>query len=272
MASRLFDPANQYRDDEGVICAGGKLVFYITNTTTAKNVFSERALSNSLGNSIDLDASGRAEDDFWLASDDLYRVQLYQYVSPGVYSQVWSRDDVGDANVGGLVPLDPADGNDGDVYRTDGVDPYWGPVSEVPDMAGHSNEYLTTDGEQAFWTPLASYDADNLPGGVVDGTTYLQIGNTMLQMGSGTASTNGTNNVTASVTFSPAFDSAPKIVLTPTIASINNSGWTVSPAAISGTASGFTANFWADGEHGSTSTTIDSAVTFNWFAMGPRVP
>lgn len=271
MASRLLNPHDQYRDDEGVICAGGSLVFSLTGTSTAKDVFGERALSTNLGATVDLDASGRPESDIWLASDALYRVRLLNADD----EQVWSRDDVGDADSGGLVPLDPADGDEDDVYRTDGTDAYWGPIREVPDPTGHSGKRLGTDGELVFWETQETFDADNLPGGVLDESAYYQIGNTMIQRGSGTAATNGTNTVTAAVTFSPAFDSTTNLCIQITITSgptFNASGWITGAHALSKTASGFTASFRVNGEDVSASEIFDSSVTFDWEATGPREP
>ena len=133
MASRLLDQNAAYRDDEGVICAGGSLTFSVTGTSTPKNVYTDSTLGTSLGPSVDLDASGRAEVDVWLAADALYRVVLKD-ASANV---IWTRDSVGDANVGGLVPLDPADGDADDVYSTDGINALWRPIREVADPSGH---------------------------------------------------------------------------------------------------------------------------------------
>lgn len=269
MAARLLDQNAQYRDDDGVIVSGGKLVFSLTNTSTPKNVYAERALSTSLGSEVDLDASGRAEVDVWLASDALYRVRLLDADD----NQIWSRDDVGDADSGGLVPLDPADGDEDDVYRTDGTDAYWGPIREVPDPTGHSGKRLGTDGELIFWETQETFDADNLPGGVLDETSYYQIGNTMIQRGSGTAATNGSANVTAAITFSPAFDSTPNVQVTITNGpTFNSSNWIASTHALSKSASGFTASFRVNGEDTGGSEIFDSAVNFDWEATGTREP
>lgn len=275
MASRLIDPNPVYRDDNDVPVAGGKLVFSITETSTAKNVYTDSGLGTSLGSEVDLDASGRAEVDIWLASDVLYRMRLMRLVSVGVYEQVWSRDDIGDANVGGLVPLDPADGNDGDVYRTDGVDPYWGPISEVPDNTGHSGKYLTNDGSLNFWAVLQSYSSGNLPGGLVDGgaaSGYLDFGNIRVQWGPDTAPTASGITTSKAVTFGQVFATAPWFIgITPSVQDVTTETTYPSASYASPSTTGFTAHFICPGENaGPGSTDIDVAITFTWFAVGPK--
>lgn len=268
-AFRLTDPKPQWRDDLGNLIPGGTLEFYEAGTvSTPLDVYGEKELSTNNGSVIDLDSSSRAEVDIWLG--EAAKVILKD--ADG--DTVWERDYVQDQAAGGVVPLDPSTGDDGDVYRTDGVDAYWGPLNEVPDNTGHEGEYLTNDGELNYWAPLQAYDADNLPGGILDESNYVQIGNKMDQWGSGTATASGLYTTSVAVTFSPAFDSAPNVQITPNTGSLNDDGGYPEPAALSVTNTGFTASFHVGTEHFSSSSDhhINNAVNFSWRAIGSREP
>jgi hypothetical protein len=264
MAYRIVDQLVTYFDNAGVVLADGSLTFSLTGTATPATVYLDPDLSDEAANPLGLDSAGRPDTDVW--SDEVLRVVMKN--SAGTV--IRTIDDVqAPTSSANQLPAFEA----GKYLTNDGALASWESVSQVPDATGSEGRILTVVGGVAAWAePAAGYDADNLPGGLLDESNYVQIGNTMIMRGSGTAATNGSNNVTASVSFSPAFDTAPVLTVTPTIGSINNSGWTASPAGVSKSAAGFTANFWADGEHGGTSTTIDSAVTFDWIAIGTRVP
>lgn len=125
MAVRQFDPAPVYFDDAGAPVAGGTLYFYETGTLVAKDVYGEKALSTNLGATELLDSGGRAVNDIWL--DGAYTVVLKD--DQGV--QVWSRD-----NVEAPSELPSQTGNVGKALKTDGTDPYWDTLQEVPDYSG----------------------------------------------------------------------------------------------------------------------------------------
>lgn len=63
-------------DSAGAIMPGAKLIFYVSETTTPTDVYSDGDLSTALGNEVLADASGRFAP-FYLDPRVLYRVQLY---------------------------------------------------------------------------------------------------------------------------------------------------------------------------------------------------
>ncbi len=271
MAFRFLDPNPIYWANDGTMCAGGTLRFYENNSTTPTNAGEGQDLSPSLGATITLDSSGRAEDDVWLASGS-YRARLYNADD----ELQWSRDYVQDADGLALTPLDPADGNEDDVYSTDGIAALWRAIREVADPTGHSGKYYGNDGAVTGWYafPAATvYDEDSLPGGIAQDATTFRVGNLLVQTGSGTAATSGTTATSEGVTFGAAFDTAPVVVgVTPTVGSVTSEGAHVSAQATSITTSGFTANFFAGAEDGGGDLSISTPVTFRWIAFGIKAP
>ncbi len=273
---RLLDQNAQYRLDDGTVAADGELRFYETGTTTPKNVYNGSDLSPSLGSTVALDSSGRPEDnkDIWL--DGVYRVRLYSEDG----SLVWSRDDVQGQEAGGITPLDPADGNEDDVYRTDGTDAYWGAIREVPDPTGNSGKYLGTDGDAISWTAFpaeTTYDEDTLPGSFTqdnDASGSFTIGNIRVQWGTDTAPTSATVVTTKAVTFHTAFSGTPYFTeAVPTSGGVTSD--TPSAQCSSNTttesSTGATFRFFAGAEdEGSGSTAITSVVAFKWVSIGPK--
>jgi hypothetical protein len=265
MAYRFFDPNTQYRDDDGVICASGSLTFTITGTTTAKNVYAESSLTTSLGNVIDLDASGRADQDFWLATDAQYRVVL----KDGDGVEVWTRDEIRDVDSTVTVQVpDPASGTDGQALFTDGTDFYFDDVSQVPSMSGHSGKYLTNDGTLASWAALPTYSETSLPGGITDASSSLQIGKRKFQWGSDSAASSGTTTTNKAVTFGEAYSTAPTVFITITGSTGSTPQGAFPSHGVVATTTGFTVYFYANDEHDSPGWTITSSVPFNWIAIG----
>ena len=270
MATRLLDQNPVYFNNDNTVCAGGELRFYESETTTPLNVYSSPTLGTSLGSTVTLDASGRAEDDIWLAVD-AYRVRLYTGAAPdGV--MVWSRDFAGDTATGAVVVPDPSTGDEDDVLSTDGVAYLFRAIREVPDPTGNSGKYVGTDGTAVSWTafPAAvTYDEDTLPGGFTQGATSVQIGKFKIQTGTGSAPTAAAESTTsAAVTFGEAYATLLHIDVTPT----GTGGFTGRGAGVdkqvNGSTTGFTVRFYAGAEHGSNDYNITSTVNFTWVAFG----
>jgi len=86
--SRYINPTPQYLDSAGNPVAGGKVYFYLTTTTTAKDTFSDEAESTANANPVILDAGGRAPA-IWYTG--VARVIL----KTSADVQIWDRDPVG---------------------------------------------------------------------------------------------------------------------------------------------------------------------------------
>jgi hypothetical protein len=76
--------------DAGAIVANGTLTFSRTGTSTAKNIYSNKALSAALSNPLSLDSAGRITTNIWMLEDEGYRVVLKN--SSG--TTIWTSDEV----------------------------------------------------------------------------------------------------------------------------------------------------------------------------------
>lgn len=70
--ARFINPFSQYQLTSGAPNNGGFLKFFITNTNTPKNVFSDSAFATSIGSEVRLDGSGGIPDIFL---DGAYKVR-----------------------------------------------------------------------------------------------------------------------------------------------------------------------------------------------------
>lgn len=269
MAARFHDPKPIFWDDDGLACAGGYLTFAEDDTTTPKTVWAERALSTSLGSSVDLDASGRAESDIW------FEGSCYVRLFNAADVQIWARANVEDGAFAGNAPLSPEDGDDNDVYRTDGTPggAYWGPVEEVAAVSGQPGKYYGNDGETHGWYafPVAEeYTSANLPGGITSSVTRVVVGVVAFVWGNDTAPSTGTLKTTKAVTFGTAFSGTPyHVSVIPTSATSTGESGACSSQALSASASGFTASFFAGAEDNGGVAEINTTVPFTYFAVGP---
>lgn len=249
MAFRLLDQLPQYRSALGVILDGGTLNFYVTGTSTPKNVYAEPALSTNLGSTITLDSDGRHSEDVWLAEDAEYRVVLKD--SAGV--TVWTRDRVRalDQTVAADFP-DAADGNDGDVLKTDGTSGGWYFEAQdaIPSQTGNSGKYLSTDGSALLWSTPETYDESSLPDGITQDATTLQVGKFKIQTGTGTIPVNA-SGVTASVaiTFAEAFTTLLHVSVTCSGGSGSTPQGLTPALRVVGSGSGATVYAYAGDEH-----------------------
>jgi hypothetical protein len=271
-ASILYNPREQFTLDDGTICAGGTLYFYAPESTTPKNVYSDVDLGVSLGATVELDSAGRTPTDVFLSGS--YNVELKDADDV----QVWLAENVNSLAEGGLIPLDPADGDDGQVYSTDGTTAEWRDVLEVPATTGHSNTVLKCiDDETYGWMPeqtLPTYDDDDLPASFTQDNAAqgsFTIGNIRVMWGADTGPSTGTLKSTKSVTFDVAFSGAPYVIaIGVASASSTGEGAGVSAQYTSPSASGFTANFFAGAEDNGGVAEINSTIPFTYVAIGPK--
>ena len=73
--ARFNNPAPQYIDTDGTPLSGGKLNFYITETSTRKDTYSDEALTTPNDNPVTLNNSGTVPNIF-LAEDVAYKLQI----------------------------------------------------------------------------------------------------------------------------------------------------------------------------------------------------
>ncbi len=143
MAFRFLNQFPVYLDNSNEPCSGGSLTFTNTGTSTPKTVYSDKALSVSLGNVVTLDSAGRAPSDIWGSGS--YRIVLKN--SAG--TTIKTLDDVDEILTGSGIPSQS--GNSGKYLTTDGSTASWGAISQVPSQTGNAGKYLRTDGTTASW-------------------------------------------------------------------------------------------------------------------------
>lgn len=270
MAFRLLDQKPQYRNAAGELLASGTLNFYITATSTAKNVYSDKTLGTSLGSTITLDSDGRHSEDIWLAEDTAYRVIAKD--ADGV--TVWQLEDVRavDSSVSVDLP-DASGGTDGQALFTDGTDGGWyfDDVLTIPSQTGNADKYLTTDGESLSWAAFGT-GSDTVTA-TAGSSGKVVMGDVTLQWGSDACPIAAAIYSTKAVTFGTAFSGTPYYVgVTPTVGGVTSDTPSArcSAQALSATSSGFTASVFAGAEdEGIGSPNITAQVTFNWLAIGP---
>lgn len=273
MAFRLLDQKPQYRDSLGNLLAGGSLNFYITSTTTPKNVYSDKTLGTSLGSTITLDSDGRHSEDIWLAEDEAYRV----IVKDADDVAVWQLEDVRslDSSVSADLP-DASDATDGQVLASDGTSGGWffTTIVPLPSMTGNQGKYLTNDGEAPSWASFA--EADTPTEVVVDPSAsgYVWADGILEVWGTGTAPTASALHTSVAITFSKTFDSAPYHIsvipiLSSGVSSNSPSGfptWSVASPSTTGT----TVHFFVGEENTGGTDTLISTIPFTYWAKGPR--
>lgn len=269
---RLLDQNPQYRDDTGVICAGGSLAFFETDGTTPKEVWADEAKGTSLGFTVDLDASGRAESDVWL--DGEYTVQLLNADD----AQVWLRENVRAATSDSFALPDPSGGTDGQVVGIDTGEYVLLDIEGLPDPTGFSNGYLATDGETWFpatFPEAVEYDEENLPGGFDDqtGSYYFDSGQKRDQWGHGTVPTAAALTSSVAVTFPVPFadtNYAISVIAGAVGVTSNSPSGSPSMQFTNKSTTGFTANAFVGEENTGGSDTITSSIPFDYIAVGRK--
>lgn len=275
MAFRYSEVDPVYLDDDGNPCAGGSLTYTRTGTSTAHNVYSDAGLGTSLGNVITLDSSGRAPDHWLDASTYAYRRVLKNAAGE---EQGSTRDNIREIDTAGVSVPDPSGGNDGEVPMIDAGEYVLTQVADflVPDPTGQSGKQLGTDGELIFWEEkptAATYDEDNLPGGFEDNTSsgYFDAGAMRQVWGNDTAPTVAALITSKAVTFpAPFADTSYRIVVTATCINVtsNSPSGTATCAVTNKSTTGCTVYCFVGEENTGGTDTINSNVTFDYYAVG----
>lgn len=174
MASRLPSLFQQHLNSSSALYAGGTLSFYASGTSTPLAVYSDAALSVSLGTSITLNSAGRPSTDVFL-SNVSYKVVLAD--SSG--NTIWTADPVSSSDFASFTITKVGSGNpNGSVAGTAGsagVLPtlYW-------DYTSNTLYACTTTGTTttAVWTainPSASSVAVPPPQGYLTPTSGMPV-------------------------------------------------------------------------------------------------
>lgn len=269
MAYLLFDNFRQFTADSGALLTGGFLRFTDPLTTLDKTVYADSGLTTPLGAQVTLDAAAKSATAIWVSG------QVNVELLDADEVQVGLCEEMGEPTVGGITLPDPSTGDDDDVLSIAGGVYVLRPVREVPDPSGHVGKYVGTDGELIQWTAFPAtedYSADNLPGGIESGTDSYRIGDTLIQRGSSSMAATNALTGNKAVTFTTAYDTAPKVDImltgsgghTPQGAKV---GWSVVA-----TTGGFTVYFYAADEHDTPGWLITNAVAFDWRAEGISAP
>lgn len=254
-AFRLFDPFQVFTDQHGQLASGGSLNFFVTGTTTPKDVFSDPGLTVNLGNVVQIGSDGRPVSDIW--GSDSYRARLLDASSVQIGPD---RDSI--AIPGGGAAALPTPFIPNALLSNDGSLPLWLTTILMPDPTGHANNVLGTDGTAVFWQTLASL---GIPPVTLNPNSY-QIGKLLIQTGNGTVTASGTTVCNASITFPTAYAGAPWCKASPTGTGLNNS-WVPAVMETGIGTSGFTATF--DSNSGFPGQGLFTAAQpYSWIAIG----
>lgn len=262
-AFRILDQSPVYFLLDGVTpAAGGRIEFYEAGTTTAKDVYGDKALSVNNGSSVALGSDGRAAVDVWGSGS--YRVRVY-----AADDTIISDDD--------NVELPGGDGatipalESGKVLSNDGAVLEWLDILQPPDPTGQSGKVIGSDGGAFVWQdPPASPTLPTLPAGGITATSgKVTIGAILIQWGTGTASPSGGREAAATITFPTAYSATPYV-------DVSRGGPMVSSGlqGTSGVSSAGTTSFNAHFDVNVSTTAagyspISSDIPFSWFAIGP---
>ena len=157
MTDRFVTPVFTAQDANGTTVPGAQLFFYVTGTTTAKNTFSDAALTTANANPIVADFTGRFGDIFLESGD--YKVVLKDADD----AVVWTRDPVSGMSTS-VSALTDADGDtkvqveessDEDIVRIDAAG------KEVFTLNSSAVATLTSDDASAIAGPDLTLHRDS---------------------------------------------------------------------------------------------------------------
>lgn len=263
---RFVNPAMLFWNLAGTApLAGGTWTFYEPGSLSIlKDTYSDEDGTDPNPNPVPLSAFGRLENDVWMDGD---------------YAAVLK-----DANGAIQLTVDPVTSGypsglaipalEAGYLTNDGSNLLWNDISNLllPDPTGSSNQVAVTNGAGGYTLqnmpeapeppePDIVVTLDSFQAGIASDPTKF-----LLQMGSGSATANGTVSCTASVTFDTAYTQTPKVFISNT-GGITSVGYLLD-YSVSRTTTGFNVTF--NGDHGiaNGSGNINSNVPFDWLAVG----
>lgn len=258
---KLFDKLQTFYGDAGQALPGGYLKFYVAATTTPQSVYGDRALSTNNGSQIALTSSSRLAHECWADTTDAYFVELYNAadVKQGEISYVEVP-----GGSGQTIPVP----SEGEFLTGDGSNFLVEAIRQVPDPTGNSGKILGTDGALAQWVVKPSDGAAGTSD-IDEADHYVRIGDTLIQWGTDSAPSSGTDTTSKVVTFPTAFASTPVYFdPTVTVASVNGVSL-VAESYTAASATQVTVNFNNADRHYEGSSKLTAAIPFSWLAIGP---
>lgn len=263
MAFRPISPLHAFFDNQGEPLAGGSLSFTTTKTTTPQDVYSNEALTVSLGPTITLDSAGRTPTDVWGSGS--YRIRLYNSVG----NLIDEADPVTEEGATG-VTFPSQGGNAGEFLTTNGTTLSFAPIREVPDPTGSANKILGTDGTALMWIAKPANGAPGASAAVTNTTTSMKVGDGttfwMVKRVSDSAPASGGRTTSKAVSFGQTFTAAPVVMATGTIAIITGVGYAPVITVASVTTTGCTVNIDVNADQSGAN--INVPVTFELLVFG----
>lgn len=264
-AHRIYSRLNTFFGLQGQLLAGGYLKFYTEETTTPKDVYGDEALTVNNGSQVDLDASGRPEEDIW--GDGDYFVELYDAddVKQG------DMDNVAIYGGGGLTIPALASG---EFLTNNGTVLQWDSIIQVPDPTGQSGKILGNNGTSAIWQAPAEaiepeitvdeVDKEFIAGVSSDDTKFVTLS------GTSTAPASGGRETTKAIVFSTAFNTLQHVAITITADGLTAYNDCPRIQLTSQSVTGFTVRFNTGENSTASGWDITSDVPFSWIAFGTR--
>lgn len=276
MSYRLGDPNPCYISLLGTeMVAGGSLRFYAKGTTTPKDTFSTEDLNplTTNPNPLDLDASGRAENEVWL--DGEYTVVLYDGPG-GTGSTVWTRDVVPEVSPTTALP-DPTTLPGGTV-QSNGTGYELVAVMALPDPTDSAGYMVVVNGDGTGYNLQTQPEEPEIPEpDITVGTATAVIGGASgsrlaFEVKTATIPAAAARTSSVTVTFSTSFTSLWAVIPISHTQSVssNNIGATITAAGYTPLAAGnsatVTANSADDG--GGSGYNIENPVSVTCIAVG----
>jgi len=267
MARQFLNPALVLADVLGTEpAAGGSVQFYEVGTTNEADTWSRYQQGDAYlnPNPVPLDSTGRLSVEVW--GDGDYSVVVKNAEGETISDFDWRPEQAGSDEL-------PAK-ESGKFLTTDGENWLLQDVRQVPDNTGMSGRLLSTDGANDIWVTAQSIVGPLIPPAPEpeweETTDSLQLGETLLQMGTVTTSGTGGHRATATITFPITYTSTPRVfaqVATYASTSFNATG----TCSVTGQSNnGATVNYDVNIDDNDGGWNITGPVTIHWFAMGKR--
>ena len=267
MARQFLNPAPVLHDVLGIDPAfNGSLTFYEVGTTDPKDTWSRYQQGDAYlnPNPIPLDSAARSSVQIW--GDGDYTVVLKDADGETVWTRDWRPEQAGSDEL-------PAK-ESGKFLTTDGENWLLDDVRQVPDNTGMSGRLLSTDGANDIWVTAQSIVGPLIPPAPEpeweETADSLQLGETLLQMGTVTTSGTGGHRATATITFPITYTSTPRVFAQVAQYSSTSANATGVCSVTGQSNNGATVNYDVNIDDNNGVWNITGPVTIHWFAMGKR--